>query len=57
MPEMKNPPESKIVIGPAHLTLVGAVLVFAVLLARTGWTWPLEGVAVMLPIAAFLVFS
>ena len=47
----------KLLIGPAHLVFVGAVLGFGFLLSWTGWTWPLDGVAVMLPIAAFFVFS
>jgi hypothetical protein len=54
---MKQPQPPKVVIGPAHLAFVGVVLVFGVLLSHTGWTWPLEGVAAMLPIAAYLVFS
>jgi hypothetical protein len=54
---MKDREPSKIVIGPSHLTLIGAVLLFGLILARTGWTWPLEGVAAILPIAAYLIFS
>jgi hypothetical protein len=54
---MKNPQQSKIVIGPAHLVFIASVLVFALLLSRTGWTWPLECVAAMLPIAAYLIFT
>jgi hypothetical protein len=47
----------KLLIGPAHLVLVGAAVGFGLLLSLSGWTWPLDGVAVMLPIAALLVFS
>jgi hypothetical protein len=47
----------KLLIGPAHVVFVGAVLGFGLLLSWSGWTWPLDGVAVMLPIAAYLVFS
>jgi hypothetical protein len=47
----------KLLIGPAHLVFVGAVLGFGLLLLWSGWTWPLDGVAVMLPLAAYLVFS
>ena len=54
---MDNPPDPKFVIGPAHLVFIGAVLVFALLLSHTGWTWPLGGVAAMLPVAAYLVFT
>ena len=49
--------QRKLLIGPAHLVFVGAVLGFGLLLLWSGWTWPLDGVAVMLPIAAYLVFS
>jgi hypothetical protein len=37
-----------------HLVLLVAACVFGVLLWTTGWTWPLEGVAVLLPIATIL---
>jgi hypothetical protein len=47
----------RLLIEPAHLVFVGAVFGFGLLLAWSGWTWPLDGVAVMLPIAAYLVFS
>jgi hypothetical protein len=47
----------KFFIGPAHLVFVGAVVGFGLLLSWSGWTWPLDGVAFMLPIAAYLVFS
>jgi hypothetical protein len=54
---MKLPKYRKLVISPAHLVFASAALGFLVLLAFSGWTWPLDGVAVMLPIAAYLVFS
>ena len=54
---MDNRPDPKFVLGPAHLVFVGAALVFALLLSHTGWTWPLEGVAAILPVAAYLVFT
>ena len=54
---MKDPKEPKIVIGPAHLVFAAAALGFVVLLTLSGWTWPLDGVAVLLPVAAYLVFS
>ena len=38
----------------AILVLLAAACVFGVLLWTTGWTWPLEGVAVLLPIATML---
>lgn len=47
----------KLVIGPAHLILGCAALCFMVLVVMSGWTWPLDGVAAMLPVAAYLVFS
>jgi hypothetical protein len=37
-----------------QLILLAAACVFGVLLWTTGWTWPLEGVAVLLPIATIL---
>ncbi len=37
-----------------QLILLVAACVFGVLLWTTGWTWPLEGVAVLLPIATIL---
>jgi len=37
-----------------HFILLGAACVFGVLLWTTGWSWPLEGVAVLLPIATIL---
>jgi hypothetical protein len=37
-----------------HLVLLTAACVFGALLWTTGWTWPLEGVAVLLPIATIL---
>ena len=37
-----------------HLVLLAAACVFGALLWTTGWTWPLEGVAVLLPIATIL---
>jgi hypothetical protein len=37
-----------------HFVLLAAACVFGVLLWTTGWTWPLEGVAVLLPIASIL---
>jgi len=50
---MEDPRNRRFVIGPSHLTLGGATLCFAILLAMTGWTWPLGGVAVLLPVAAY----
>jgi hypothetical protein len=37
-----------------HLILLLAACVFGVLLWKTGWTWPLEGVAVLFPVATIL---
>jgi hypothetical protein len=37
-----------------HLILLLAACVFGVLLWTTGWTWPLEGVAVLFPVATIL---
>ena len=37
-----------------HVVLLAAACVFGVLLWTTGWTWPLEGVAVLFPIATIL---
>ncbi|HZS81797.1 MAG TPA: hypothetical protein VFA50_02935 [Stellaceae bacterium] len=54
---MRGRSRRKFVIGPAHLVLAGAALGFVVLLTMSGWTWPLDGVAVMLPIAAYFVFT
>lgn len=56
-PDMNDPHPRRLVIGPAHLVLTGAAIGFFVLLSLSGWTWPLDGVAVMLPVAAYLVFS
>jgi hypothetical protein len=57
MSAMKSPKDPRFIIGPAHLALAGAALGFVILLALSGWTWPLDGVAVLLPVAAYLVFS
>ena len=54
---MKDQNRHKLVIGPSHLVFAGAVTCFIVLLAVSGWTWPLDGVACVLPVAAYLVFS
>jgi hypothetical protein len=46
----------KLNIGPAHLAYLLSLAVFLKLLALTGWTWPLAGVAALLPVAgAFLL--
>ena len=37
-----------------HLILSAAACTFGALLWTTAWTWPLEGVAVLLPIATIL---
>lgn len=50
---MYDPQRGRFVIGLSHLMLGGAAICFAVLLAMTGWTWPLGGVAVLLPVAAY----
>ncbi len=54
---MKQSKEPKLVIEPAHLVFAAAALGFIVLVTLSGWTWPLDGVAVLLPVAAYLVFS
>lgn len=41
-------------LGLKHLILVAAACLFATLLWITGWTWPLEGVAVLLPVATMM---
>lgn len=48
----------KLRFGPTHLAYLVSICVFLKLLSMTGWTWPLEGVAVLLPVAgAFLLHT
>jgi hypothetical protein len=54
---MNDQPDPKFLVGPAQLVFIAAALGFALLLSHTGWTWPLEGVAAVLPVAAYLVFT
>ena len=44
-----------IVITPAQAVLIACTVVFAVLVAVGGWTWPLKLAAVVIPVAALLV--
>ena len=46
-----------IVVRPAHLAYVLAACLFGVLLYLEGWTWPLDAVAALLPVAGYLVFT
>jgi hypothetical protein len=41
----------KLSVGPTHLAYLLSFAVFLKLLSLTGWTWPLAGVALLLPVA------
>jgi hypothetical protein len=44
-----------IVIAPSQAVLIVCTVVFAILVAIGGWTWPLKLAAVAIPVAALLV--
>jgi hypothetical protein len=41
----------KLSVDPTHLAYLISLAVFLKLLSLTGWTWPLAGVAALLPVA------
>jgi hypothetical protein len=44
-----------IVIARSQAVLIACTIVFAILVAVGGWTWPLKLAAVVIPVAALLV--